>query len=50
VRSTKEVSAKMDELAKAVSIVGGIAAIAVAGQDDGKSFFSKIVGFTTGSG
>jgi integrase len=51
VRSTKELSAKMDELAKAVAISGAIAAMAVvAGLDGGKSLLSKIVGFTAGSG
>jgi hypothetical protein len=51
VRSTKELSAKMDELAKAVAISGAIAAMAVvAGLDGGKSVLSKIVGFTAGSG
>ena len=49
VRSTKEVSAKMDEIARMIAIVGGIAAIAVAGQDGGRSVLSKIVGFTAGS-
>jgi hypothetical protein len=50
VRSTKEVSAKMDEIARMIAIVGGIAAIAVAGQDGGRSVLSKIVGLTAGSG
>ena len=50
VKSTNDLSAKIDELAKAVAIAGGIAAIAVAGQDGGKSVLSKIVGLTGGSG
>ena len=41
----------MDEIAKEVAIVGGIAAMAVvAGLDGGKSVLSKIVGLTAGSG
>jgi hypothetical protein len=51
VRSIKDLSAKMDEIAKEVAIVGGIAAMAVvAGLDGGKSVLSKIVGLTAGSG
>ena len=49
VRGTKELSAKMDEIARMIAVVGGIAAVAVAGQDGGRSVLSKIVGFTAGS-
>ena len=50
VRSSKDLSGKIDELSKAVALAGGIAAVAVAGQDGGRSVLSKIVGFTAGNG
>ena len=37
---------KLDELAKAISISGGISAIAVAVSDGGKSGVSKIIGLS----
>ena len=44
--SAKTTDKKLDELAKAISISGGISAIAVAVSDGGKSGVSKIIGLS----
>ena len=44
--SAKTTDKKLDELAKAISIAGGISAIAVAVSDGGKSGVSKIIGLS----
>ncbi|HIB94818.1 MAG TPA: hypothetical protein EYO60_11140 [Candidatus Lambdaproteobacteria bacterium] len=47
VLSAKTTNQKLDELAKAVSISGGISALAVAVSDGGKSGLSKIITVST---
>lgn len=44
---TKTTDEKLDELAKSISIAGGISAIAVAASDGGKSGLSKIIGLSS---
>jgi hypothetical protein len=44
--SAKTTDQKLDELAKLVSITGGISAIGVAISDGGRSGISKIIGLT----
>ncbi len=44
--SAKTTDKKLDELSKAISIYGGISAIAVAVSDGGKSGVSKIIGLS----
>ena len=46
VLSAQTTDKKLDELAKAISISGGISAIAVAVSDGGKSGISKIIGLS----
>jgi len=47
VLSAKTTNQKLDELARAISISGGISAIAVAVSDGGKSGLSKIISVST---
>ncbi len=46
VLSAKTTNEKLDALAKAISIAGGISAISVAVSDGGKSGLSKIIGLS----
>jgi hypothetical protein len=46
VLSAQSTDKKLDELAKAISISGGISALAVAISDGGKSGVSKIIGLS----